>query len=389
MKRTIAAMLLSLIFAIMFNSISIANNNNITFSCLFPRSIDYKFGIKPSISQQKMNKDVQKAYINWLTDYTTEEGAPAGTYRVHMSSAYDYATVSEGIAWGMFITVLMENEQNNTKKYFNGFWKYYKHYMNRYGLMSWKIDKTGKMLFSESATEADENAAMALLYADKIWGSKGEINYLAEAKALINNIFTNEVDHANEILKPGVNWGGTDNMNPAYYSPSYYREWNKQSNNWTILTNKSHQVYEMFYNRYDTGLFPDWCNATGDPTSLSYDFKYDACQVPIKIGMDFLINGKGNKYLDRFSSWVKAKTTNDPSLIVDGYKLNGETIGKYNNASFVGPVTVAAMGTTDQDWLNKCYLRLSNMSTGGPWGYYNDTIRLISLIMVSGNLMSF
>ncbi len=335
-----------------------------------------------------MNEDVQRAFNNWLSDYVTTKGAPSGTYRVHMGNAYDYATVSEGIAWGMFITVLLENDSNNTQKYFNGLWNYYKHYLNKYGLMSWKIDKNGKRMFSESATEADENAAMSLLYADKIWGSNGDINYLIEAKTLINKINKHEVDHSAGVLKPGVNWGGADKMNPAYYDPSYYRIWSKYYSDWAILTDKSYGIYEKFSNKYNTGLFPDWCDANGDSTSLSYDFTYDACQVPIKIGMDFLFNGQGGEYLDKLSSWCKDKTTNDPSRIVDGYKLNGEIIGKYNNASFVGPITVAAMSSLKQkDWLNKCYMCLSNMPTGGPWGYYNDSLRLVSLIIVSGNLI--
>jgi endo-1,4-beta-D-glucanase Y len=379
--------MIAIIFTQVDSSSSSKNTTSESINYPFPQSINYQFGIKPSVPQEQMNNAVQRAYEDWLNRYVATEGAPKGTYRVHLYTAYDFETVSEGIGWGMLITVLMENHKNQTKKYFDGFWNYYKHYLNKAGLMSWRIDKNGKIMSEESATEADENAAIALFFADKQWGSKGKINYLLEAKDLIAKILEHEVEEKTYVLKPGVWWGGSAATNPAYFNPAYYRIWRKFNKDWLKVLNKSLAIYDIFYNKYSTGLMPDWTTADGTAVeNLVYDYTYDACQIPLKIGMDYLWNGKGSKYLDKISNWIIEKTDAKPETILDGYKLDGTAIGKYHNAPFVGSFCVAAMvSKKHQTWLDKTCEHLINMETGGEWGYYSDTLRLISLMIVSGN----
>jgi len=325
---------------------------------------------------------VQTAYVDWLIIYVTTKGCPKDTYRVHRSRAYNFDTVSEGIAFGMLITSLMDNQE-----YFDGFWRYYKHYLNKAGLMSWQIDKKGKVIGYDSATEADENAAMALLYADKQWTSIGEVDYLSEGKKLINKILSFEVEKKTFVLKPGAFWGGSNTTNPMYFDPAYYRIWAKFDPKWKKVSAKSYQIYDIFYQKNETGLFPDWCQANGSPTRHGYDYYYDACQTPIKIGLDYLWHGKGKKHLEKLSNWIKTETDEEPLYIVDGYKLDGTVTGKYHNAAFVGPFMVAAMvSKKHQAWLDALYDDLVNIKTGGRWGYYQDSLRLISLIIVSGKM---
>lgn len=355
----------------------------------FPQSVKYKFGIRPSLSSEALNQAVQAAYEDWFSRYVTSEGCPEGAYRVHRFEAYDFDTVSEGIAWGMLITVLMDNEKNQTQKYFNGLWSYYQRYFNKNGLMSWKINRDGKIIGEDSATEADENVAMALLYAHKQWGSKGRVNYLKEARSLISKIMSHEVAEGEEdfVIKSGSEWGGLDITNPAYFDPAYYRVWASFDKKWEKVAERAYKIYNIFYKKYQTGLLPDWCVPDGSTSYLSYNYTYDATQTPLKIGLDYLWNGKGKKYLEKISSWIVEATNTRPDLIVDGYKLDGTPIGKYNNAAFVGPFCVAAMVSAKyQYWLDALADHLINMETGGRYGYYNDTIRLVSLLILSGNM---
>ncbi|MBU0501673.1 MAG: hypothetical protein KJ811_00305 [Candidatus Margulisbacteria bacterium] len=347
--------------------------------------IGYKYGVKPDLSQKVIDQDVQTAFADWLTRYVTDEGCPKGTLRIHRHQAYDFDTVSEGIGWGMLITVLVDD--NDSQKYFDGFWRYYKHYLNDYGLMSWQIDKKGKVIGLDSATEADENVAMALLYADQRWQSSGEINYLKEAKDLIAKILSFEVEASTYVVKGGGAWGGSSNTNPAYFDPAYYKVWLNFDKDWQKVSDRSFEIYDIFYNKYETGLFPDWCNIKGAPTNLSYDYKYDACQVPLKLGLNYLWWGEGGKYLEKFNDWLIKETAGEPLAIVDGYRLDGSVIGKYHNAAFVGPMVVSAMVSKKyQKWLNKLYLHLVGLQTGGRWGYYQDTLRLISMVIIAGKM---
>jgi endoglucanase len=334
-----------------------------------------------------MNHAVQTAFEKWKNDLVTSEGAPAGTLRVHMGKAVQYSTASEGIAWGMLIAVVMDNETNRTRPLFDGLWGYYKHYTNENGLMSWKIDSNGKIIDKGSATEADENAAMALMYAYQQWG---DVNYLSAAKQLIQDILDHATDAQTGVVKPGVGWGGVTRMDPCYYDPSYYRIWSRQSPRWNDQLAMSFKLYDIFYNKNQSCLFPDWCDVDGNRTKHNYDCGYDACQVPMKIGMDYLFNGTGAKYLERMADWSETTSGGDPSRIVDGYMLDGTPTGKYHSAAFVGPMAVAAMvSKKHQAWLDKMYDYVVALPTGGDWGYYNDTIRMFSLIVISGNLPEY
>ena len=353
----------------------------------FPQVIPYRYGISLDIPRDTLLLNAFSAYENWLNNYVAEEGGPDREYRVHRGPLYDYETISEGIGWGMLIAVLMENGKNPTKKYFDGFWMYYRRNMNGSGLMSWKVSRTGQALEKDSSTDADQNVAMALMFADRQWGSAGKINYLAEARRLIGNIMRHEIEARSYVIKPTSGWGGSATTNPSAYSPAYYKTWLKYDDKWSRVVENSEQMYSLFYHRYNTGLYPDWCTATGDKTQLSYDYTYNACLTPLKIGLDFLWNGEGDRYLKRLSNWIIDKCDNNPEAIADGYTIDGVAIGQYSNAAFIGPLCVAAMVSEEyKPWLNKLYNYLVQMKTGEKGGYFSDTIRLISLIIVSGHM---
>lgn len=353
----------------------------------FPQVVQYRYGIGLDLPRDTLLLNAFSAYEGWLNNYVAEEGGPDQEYRVHRGPLYDYDTISEGIGWGMLITVLMENRKNPTKKYFDGFWLYYKRNMNGAGLMSWKVSRTGQVQEKESSTDADQNVAMALLFADRQWGSNGKINYLAEARKLISNIMNKEIEPRSFIVKPTSGWGGSATTSPSTYSPAYYKAWAKFNDDWLKVDENAEQMYSLFYNRYYTGLYPDWCSATGEKTQLSYDYTYNACITPLKLGLNYLWNGEGDHYLKRLSNWILDKCDGNPEAIADGYTIDGVSIGQYSNAAFIGPFCVAAMVSEEyKPWLLKLYNYLLQMKTGEKGGYYSDTIRLISLIIVSGHM---
>src|SRR5262249_37987817 len=91
-------------------------------------------------------------------------------------------TVSEGIAYGMLLSVYAGD-----KATFDGLWAYARKNFNSHGLMKWHLDKDGKPIDdprypgsgSNSATDADEDMAFALLKAFDKWGGA---QYKTDAK---------------------------------------------------------------------------------------------------------------------------------------------------------------------------------------------------------------
>ncbi len=388
MKKLVVILLLTLFF----NQICSAAKFN------FPHNFKYPFGTKPNnISQNDMNKEVQKAFEDWKNKYLTEEGCAPGTKRVQMGKAYDFGTTSEGIGFGMLILAYMENPKNKNQKDFDALWKYYKRFRDAFGLMNWKISKDRKILNANSASEADINVASALLIAHKVWGSNGEIDYSNEAHELIAKIKRFEIEKDTYILKPGDTWGGSHVLNPMYFCPAFLRMWSQatKDNFWGKVIKANYAVIKNFNDNYETGLVPDWSRANGqkpEQDDLIYRFEYNACQFPLKMALDYAWFGNENSPLayfmaDKTAEWIKTETENYPSRIRDGYELNGQAAGKYNNGAFVGPFCAAGIvDKKHQEWLDTSFDFLRKMRTGGDWGYYPDTLRLISMLFVSGNM---
>ena len=72
------------------------------------------------------------------------------------------------------------------------------------------------------ATDADQDAAYALILANAQWGSSGTINYLAEAVSLVNKIYQYEIDQTYYLVKSGNEPGGIYRVNCSYFAPAYY-----------------------------------------------------------------------------------------------------------------------------------------------------------------------
>ncbi len=355
----------------------------------FPQARNYPNGIKPNnVSQDSMNQTVLNAFNSWKNAYLTQDGTPqSGMWRVKRPSDGN-DTVSEGIGYGMLITVLMTDANDSTKPYFDGLFRYYNYYKDSRGLMHWHIDANGNVIGQNAATDADEDVALALLFAHKQWGSGGNINYLQEAINVINALYTHCVEPGTYVLKPGDAWGGSNVTNPSYFAPAFYRIFaNATGNNgWLSVVNKCYDITNYFYNNYNTGLVPDWCQASGQQASgYSYDYKYDACRFPWRYSFDYLWYGTQAAYnhLKKLSNWINSATGGNPANIKDGYQLNGNIIGQWNNAAFVGPFTTGAMVDSSlQTWLNNLYSRLASFSADN---YYNDSLRVLTLLVVTGN----
>jgi|GEM_PF-322375 len=363
----------------------------------FPQFRKYPYGIKVStFTQEELLEKLIKTYTEWKKNYLTKQGAPIGTYRIQRGSANNFDTVSEGIGYGMLIFVLMDGIFDNTRPYFDGLFRYYKYYLDNNGLMNWQIDRNGNVIGYNAATDADEDVALALIFADKQWGSKNSsINYIEEAKELINRIMKYQVERPSYMLKPGDNFGGSDLTNPSYFAFAWYRIFKKVSNDvqWDYLIDKCYEVLDIFRNKTNTGLPPDWCDINGEPVSnYGYNYSYDACRVPWRTGIDYIWYGdtRAKEINLKISNWLKTITNSDPTKIVAGYKITGEPLVGYSNAAFIGPFGVGSMVDEElQDWCNALFDRLSRFGDGGAWGYYQDCLKMLTMLVMTGNFVNF
>jgi len=377
-------------------------------SYLFAQVNTYPYGIKPNcVSQEEMNQDCLKAFEDFIKNSVTNEGCPPGiTYRVHIgggiafSGSEPYDTYSEGIAWGMLFSVIMDNGSNNARTYFDSFNEYRKTYRNSRGLMGWHVDKNAVLKDSGIAVEADENMAMALILANRKWGSNSRRNYENDAKEILNALMKYCVQTPEMFMKPGDTWGGYTLVHPCNFAVCFYKDWEQftAESRWSAVKSESYNILQKIYTSYPTGYLPHWCDYEGNKPSgqeayfEDYTFEYDALQTAFKITLDYLLNGNQTHQLafsipNSLSYSVRKSTNNDVNWIGSGYDLNGNIVNySYGNSAFVGAFGVASMvSSAHQQWCNSLYSSLRNQTTGGQWGYYKDIIRLFTLIIMSGN----
>ncbi|MFC1476602.1 glycosyl hydrolase family 8 [Fibrobacterota bacterium] len=396
--------------------------------CRFPTRSIYPFGIKPScFTQAQMNGHCIAWFRKWKQKYVTSQGCEPGECRVQRIETGDdntYDSVSEGIAYGMIITVYMHNDANDTRYYFDGLWKYYSRYKNDNGLMNWRVYSNGTMHYpGGSATDADIDAAFALFMAYRQWGNDGSVKYFDEATELTASILRHEITADND-LRPGDSW---DIGNPSYFAPAYFTLFSRLTGltRWNSVASRTYNTIVGHYHTSDetydstlgiyTGLQPNWCKYEGGeqgPGEWAMDhnsFWWDACRFPWRQGYDYLLHGEKNSEhakinTSRVSRYFKAKYDADPTKIKSHYKLDGEetawtgtpnphlgTEDTMNLAGFIGSIAIAAMVDEDQEWLDTMYRRLVELplcETGVNWGtdYFCDILKMIYLLVISGNM---
>jgi len=343
------------------------------------------------------------AYMKWYTELVTSDGA-GGFLRVkrpNSSSAVVNSTVSEGIAYGMLLSVYADDQPT-----FDKLWQYSQLHLGTNKLMDWYIGPSGELLGSGGASDADEDMAYALIVADQRWGGKGSLtmNYIDLAKTQIGKIWQYEVDHTrSEVLKPGDQGFDGSVINISYFAPAYFKVFGRvtgQTTNWNNAAKTSYDVIERTLNAQNgnmtNGLVPAWSTPAGVPmappnTSMPTYHQLDSCRTPFRIAVDYCWNAEPRAlaYLQKITGFYAGIGAGN---LVDGYDLNGTphpqnvTTGGPRAASFVGPAGVGAMATgpTYATLRNEAYAGVATLMQLAGSTYYQESWTGLSLQMMTG-----
>ncbi len=351
---------------------------------------------------------VRQAYRAWKDELVTAGGA-GGHLRVRRPNSPGGevdSTVSEGIAYGMMLAVVMDDQA-----LFDELWKYSQLWLDANGLMHWYINAAGTAaLGTGAATDSDEDMAWALVLASRKWGGSGTLAspYLDVAKAQIGRIWQHEVDHAQgDLLLAGDSWGGNIVFNPSYFAPSEYRVFGQVTgkvDDWNRVIDTGYAVIAKSLNATSgnatNGLVPAWCDVNGVPkppsTGAATNYQYDSARMPFRIGQDYCYNGepRAATYLAAISTFFSAIGAEN---IVDGYDLDGKPHrdpatppGSPQSAVFVGGAAVGAMFDAKyRTLLDEGYARVATGQLLARSRYYNLSWTALTLAMLTGNLFDY
>ncbi|WP_152608265.1 glycosyl hydrolase family 8 [Halalkalibacter okhensis] len=365
-----------------------------------------------NISQEEVSEDVRDTYGQWKNDYVREVENRPGHYYVEYND--HGSTVSEAHGFGMLIMVSMAQFDLDTREYFDGMVRYFKHHPSsgNSSLMAWKQIRQvdGNMVDENayetwSATDGDMDIAYALLLADQYWGSDGEFDYRAEALQIIEALMESVVNPELWTLQLG-DW--VNNDDPLFGTASRTSDWmlghlyvfyeETKDARWKKVIESTLDVLTDLQNQSVAGLVPDFVwKKDGiwgpvDPGFLESihdsSYFYNACRVPWRLTEAYYMtkDKRIKEYLTLLNNSMIDRTNMDPNNIMAGYNLDGTPLSSFSDMAFIAPLAVSAtIDQTNQEWFNRLWNRITReYDRDKESNYYNDSLRLLSMISISG-----
>ena len=360
----------------------------------------------PGHSQADLDRASASFYDGWKTRYL-KPGCSAGQYLVKSSPSTSAYTVSEGHGYGMLIAVLMAGHDPDARKIFDGLYAYYDAHRDSHDLMAWRQDAACQnVMRPDSATDGDLDIAYSLLLAHRQWGSGGAIDYRTQAGRVIAAILAFDV-HPQSSLLVG-DWAGAGDTHytgtrPSDFATSHFRSFAAATGvtRWNDVAAKAYALVAYLQDHFAaaTGLLPDFAvdasGTTPSPAPPSWledttdgEYAWNACRVPWRLATDYLVSGdvRAQAAVRRMNASIRSATGDDPTRIRDGYELGGQSIGSAPELAFVAPFAVSAMvepaSGTNGPWLGKLW---DHVAAQGPSDYYGDTLKLLCMLVMSGN----
>jgi endo-1,4-beta-D-glucanase Y len=348
------------------------------------------------------------AYDAWKSRYL-EAGCGDGRYYVKTNVQAGNLSLSEGHGYGMLLSALMAGHDTHAKRHFDGLYRFFRDHPSTASphLMAWYQDTTCTNAEGmDSASDGDLDIAFALLLADKQWGSCGGIDYRGEALAVIGAVKDKVLDAQHRYVLLG-DW--VDVNSGKYYDATrssdmitdHFRSFGAVTDaaTWSGLVDSSYGIISWVRNVYsfNKGLLPDFIvsplslprPATAGFLQVTGDsaYGYNACRVPWRIGTDYLVSGdaRAKSEVLALTTWIEGATGGDPHQIAAGYHLDGSPSAgsNYLTMAFAAPFGVAAMADQQhQPWLDALWTLIA---AAPSQGYYEDTLQLMAMIVMSGN----
>ncbi len=353
------------------------------------------------------------------------DGVFFGKDKVYFEVGDDMAYISdiknkdvrtEGMSYGMMIAV-----QFDKKDIFDRLWRWGKKYMQHQdgplkGYFAWSCKTDGTRNAQGPASDGELYYVTALIFASNRWGNDGEINYLAEARNILDcsmmkagmdrqQPFIN-IEHQLITFTPDT-WGGrfTD---PSYHVPAFYEVWARwaddgRSNFWRQCAAKSREYLHRSIHPV-TGLNPDYNNYDGTLMGsrgiIGDAFRFDSWRVPMNIALDYSWACEDKEwqqdYANRIQNFLYAQgidtfldqynvdgTLPDRILGAGGYTKLRHSLGLVATSAAASLVCTHTKG---REFVDRLWNAKHEPYDDGYFdAYYDGLLRLFAFMHLSGN----
>jgi oligosaccharide reducing-end xylanase len=340
----------------------------------------------------------------------------SGDSMAYVSDLKNHDARTEGLSYGMMVAV-----QLNKKDVFDRLWRWTQKYMQHQGgprdaYFAWSVNpKTLKHNSEGSASDGELYFITDLLFASNRWGNDTGINYYAEARRILDAMWskngtegiTNVINTEHKLITFVPDKSGYDWTDPSYHLPAFFEVWAEYAKD----------GHEPFYRECAaasraflhqachpaTALNADATEFSGAPRSSRWfpnAFRFDSWRVPMNIAMDYSWFAKDKQwqqdYGRRFQNFLFCRgiDTFEDQFNVDGalpesilpaggYKKLRHSLG------LVGTSAAASiMGTQAKSWkfVDAVWnAKLEPYPDGYFDPYYDGLLYLFSLMHLSGN----
>ncbi len=378
----------------------------------------YPYGIAPTIGTAAMDDAIRASYDAWKAAnlrsspaFTATAGTLAGqriTDGMHVRFTNTaYATVSEGMGYGMLITVMMAGYDPQAQDLFNGLLRTVRgrpaHAWLTYGrpegayVQEWRLAADmGSAGDGWNATDGDLDIALALLMADRQWGSTGAVDYRREALATIGALKSLNFAASGEPRGPQrANTRTSDHM------IGHFRSFRAATGDafWDLAITRCLALVEGIVASHSpqAGLQPGFivdCNTASPVPSpgwlveSAWEGDYDANSIrnPWRWGTDYVFSGdtRWGAIVDRMARFFTTDCSGDPFQLAGMYRLDGSPIGgRYFAEGVAGPLMVGCMVHTDHQTMLDTLWRAhaANFTTD----YYDSELQLLPMLVAAGH----
>jgi hypothetical protein len=391
---------------------SSSSSSNLASGAGYPfgsRKTAYVAGTRPTQSTATMDAMLASQYDAWKARRVVNASSiVAGGYAIQFSDT-NFMTVSEGMGYGMLIAVVFAGHDPAAQQLFDGLLSVVR---TRYAYGNAQFDPLGKYLMDWrlnadgssggggwNALDGDLDVAMALLMADKQWGSSGTWNYLQEAKntiAAIKSICMVSDGTTRGLRLPSVS-------RTSDYMFGHFRAFANVMGDsfWNMAIDRAYALTTLMQTTYSSaGLMPDFIANTdtatpipspgmmGDGNYNENKYWWNACRNPWRFASDYVLSGDARvkTITQRLVNFFQSSSGGDPMRIGTGYNLDGSMVTGGQSPAYHGPICAGAcidaqyQGFADSLW----NWNAKNLTTG----YYDSEIQILSLVVASGNWWS-
>lgn len=323
----------------------------------------------------------------------------------------DGRTTSEGQGYALLRAVYADDRQT-----FDQVWGWtQKNLQQPTGLLAWhwgaRPDGTQGLVDSGSAPDAEQDAALALLFAFKRWGDP---RYQQEAINILNGIWeqtTTEIGGRRVLVAGSWARGEAGNdavVNPSYFAPYAYRIFAEADprHSWLDLVDSSYAILAQV--RADArfggpaGMAPNWLAI--DPASgalrpatqfgnYAGEFSFDASRLPWRLAVDWLWFGdpRARAALDGLD--LPERAYERDGKLAAAYGADGQPLVDYESLSMYAGAIGQLMFSPDRQLAQRVYndhlaAAYRDTPAGAYWGdpdnYYDQNWAWFATALANG-----